>query len=154
MKVIKPPEKVNFGNPNEKFLFLAGSIEMGNASPWQKQAISTLADTDWTILNPRRDEWDSSWEQSINNPNFKEQVEWELGGLDKAHKIFFYFDPDTKSPVTFLELGLHANSGKAVVCCPDGFWRQGNIEIVCSKFDVPFFKDLKLALDYVLELGM
>ena len=27
------------------------------------------------VLNPRRDEWDASWEQSISNPLFRGQVD-------------------------------------------------------------------------------
>jgi hypothetical protein len=35
-----------------------------------------------------------------------------------------------------MELGLYANSGKVIVCCPDGFWRKGNVEIVCRRHNV------------------
>lgn len=52
------------------WVFLAGSIEMGEAEDWQAQVVKELSD--YTILNPRRGDWDSSWEQSINNPHFKE----------------------------------------------------------------------------------
>jgi hypothetical protein len=41
-----------------------------------------------------------------------------------------YFDPNTKSPISLLELGLFAKSGKMIVCCPNGFWRKGNVDIV------------------------
>jgi hypothetical protein len=63
-------------------------------------------------------------------------VNWELDAMDQSDIIVFYFDPDTKSPVTLMELGLHANSGSAtlIVCCPEGFWRRGNVEIVCDRF--------------------
>jgi len=47
-----------------------------------------------------------------------------------------YFDKNTKSPITLLELGLFARSGKLVVCCPDGFWRKGNVAIVCERYRV------------------
>ena len=59
-----------------------------------------------------------------------------MSALDKAKKIVIYFDKDTKSPITLLELGLYANSKKICVCCPDGFWRKGNVEIVCNKYGV------------------
>jgi hypothetical protein len=51
------------------------------------------------------------------------------------------FVPETKSPITLLELGLHARSGKLVVGCPHGFWRRGNIEVVCARFGVPLFAE-------------
>ncbi len=47
-----------------------------------------------------------------------------------------YFDPDGKAPISLLELGLHARGGKMVVCCPEGFWRKGNVEIVCERYGV------------------
>ena len=53
--------------------------------------------------------------------------------------IVVYFDPKTKSPITLLEVGLHAASGKMLLCCPDGFWRKGNIEVVCDRYGIPLF---------------
>jgi hypothetical protein len=65
-------------------------------------------------------------------------VEWELQGLDDATYIVFYFDPATKSPVTLMELGLQAAKSpqKLIVCCPEGFWRKGNVDIVCARYGV------------------
>jgi hypothetical protein len=37
---------------------------------------------------------------------------------------------------------LHARSGKLIVCCPPGFWRQGNVAIVCERYGVPMVDDL------------
>jgi hypothetical protein len=47
-----------------------------------------------------------------------------------------YFDPNTQSPISLLELGLHARDGKLIVLCPEGFWRKGNVDIVCEKYGV------------------
>ena len=47
-----------------------------------------------------------------------------------------YFDPNTKSPVSLLELGLYAHTGKLRVCCPDGFWRKGNVDVICARFGI------------------
>ena len=46
-----------------KNIFLGGSIEMGTAELWQKKIISELSDLPIQFLNPRRDDWDSSWTQ-------------------------------------------------------------------------------------------
>ena len=83
------------------------------------------------------------------NLKFREQVEWELDGLDRADVIAMWFMPGTKSPITLLELGLYARSGKLLVGCPEGFWRKGNIEVVCRKFDVPLLDDWDMFLDAV-----
>ncbi len=136
MLVCKPPTPVRL-DPAVRSLFVAGSIEMGAAIDWQATLIAELGDRDLTIFNPRRDAWDASLRQSIEEPGFREQVEWELAGLDRADVIAMWFDPDTHAPITLLELGLYARTGKLVVGCPDGFWRKGNVEIVCARFDVP-----------------
>jgi hypothetical protein len=127
-----------------KRIFLAGSIEMGTAENWQERVARELSDVpNLTILNPRRDDWDNSWAQSISDARFKEQVEWELSALDLADLIFMYFAPDTKAPITLLELGLFARSGKMIVCCPDGFWRKGNVEVVCQRYGVKLYDSLE-----------
>lgn len=110
---------------------------MGVADDWQTRLVGELGERDLVVLNPRRAEWDASWRQSIEEPKFRAQVEWELDALDRADVIAMWFAPDTRAPITLLELGLHARSGKLVVGCPDGFWRKGNVEVVCARFGIP-----------------
>jgi len=117
------------------WVFLCGSIEMGSAEQWQARLAGLLARKQGTLLNPRRSDWDSSWEESISNPQFREQVEWALEAQERANVLAVYFDPATKSPVTLLELGLFQE--KCVVCCPEGYWRKGNVDIVCARLDIP-----------------
>lgn len=46
--------------------------------------------------------------------------------------MVFYFDANATSPITLLELGYCIGSGKnIVVCCPDGYFRKGNVVITC-----------------------
>lgn len=126
----------------DKSVFLAGSIEMGKAEDWQTWAIEILEDVyGITIFNPRREDWDSSWKQEKDDPQFYGQVTWELRRLDEASVIAMYFDSDTLSPISLLELGLYAKSGKLVVCCPKEFWRNGNVDIVCSMYGIPIFSN-------------
>lgn len=124
-------------------VFLAGSIEMGNAEDWQKMIIKELSDYPIQFLNPRRDDWDSSWEQTIEDKQFNEQVTWELNSLEESQFIIMYFDPNTKSPISLLELGIHAccNPERLIVLCPEGFWRKGNVDIVCKRYGVKQVKD-------------
>lgn len=118
-------------------VFLAGSIENGTAERWQDKVLAFLAHNDALIFNPRRDDWDSSWVAEASNPKFAEQVNWELDALEAADLVLFYFDPNTKSSITLLELGLMASENKQiVVCCPQGFWRKGNVDIVCKRHDI------------------
>jgi len=134
MKVIKAPNPIG---EEHNTIFLAGSIEMGAAVNWQEQVTAALDGKDVTILNPRREDWDSSWVQSIDNAQFREQVEWELNALEKADCILLYFDPTTKSPISLLELGIHVRNPALIVCCPEGFWRKGNVDVTCRKYNIP-----------------
>ena len=134
-EVIKPPTPLP--HSFQKFsVFLAGSIEQGLAKDWQSELYERFKDKPLILLNPRRDTWDASWKQDIDEPQFRFQVLWELEGQERADLIVMYFQPETRSPVTLLELGLFAQSGKLVVCCPEGFWRKGNVDIVCRKYNI------------------
>jgi hypothetical protein len=137
MVEIKPPKS---GEIQGSTVFLAGSIEM--AEDWQTKVANRFESNQVTLYNPRRDEWDSSWKQEQKESNFNEQVNWEMNNLEDCDIIFMYLDPNTKSPISLLELGLHAGSGKMIVVCPDGFWRKGNVEIVCTRFNIPLFNSL------------
>ena len=139
--ILKPPAPLDTLG-GVRSVFLAGSIEMGQAEDWQAVVERALADLDVLIFNPRRDVWDAGWAQSVDNPPFREQVEWELAGQERADVIAMYFAPATKAPVTLLELGLFARSGKVVACCPEGFWRRGNVEVVCRRYGVPLVPNL------------
>jgi hypothetical protein len=149
-QVLKPPSVLDF-DPSRPSVFLAGSIEMGQAEDWQARFYEGLSNADITILNPRRDAWDPTWTQRIENPQFRAQVEWELAALERATLIAMYFAPATKSPVTLLELGLFARSGRLVVCCPDGYWRKGNVEIVCTRYHVPMVDSLDALISHTLR---
>lgn len=139
MNIIKAPNTY-FIDPFT--IFLGGSIEMGVAEDWQTRVTEQFAMYEnVTILNPRRDEWDSSWEQRMSNPQFLEQVTWELDALMHSRLIIMYFSPGTKSPISLMELGLFKDHN-IFVCCPDGFWRKGNVEIVCDRYGIPLFDDL------------
>lgn len=127
---------------NTKSVFLAGSIDMGDAIDWQEEVTKALSDMPVSVFNPRRDDWDSSWKQDISDDKFREQVEWEMDNLDKASVVCVYFDPNGKAPITLMELGLQASSGKVVVCCPEGYWRRGNVQIVCNRYNIPMVDTL------------
>jgi len=120
MLVYKPPAPWTAA-AGATVVFLAGSIEMGNATDWQAALTVALAARladragHVVMLNPRHDAWDASWRQTIDELRFREQVEWELDGLDRADVIAMWFAAETRAPITLLELGLHARGGKLVV---------------------------------------
>jgi hypothetical protein len=135
---IKAPTIPSTVVPSQVFVFLAGSIEMGSAVNWQQTVVDAFPEN-VVFFNPRRDDWDSTWDH--DSDKFNEQVNWELDRLADSDIILLYFDPSTKSPISLLELGLYARSRKLLVCCPDGFWRQGNVRVVCERYGVPYFTD-------------
>lgn len=146
--ILKPPTPLpdSFTNPT---VFLAGSIEMGRAEAWQQIVETSLEQRSITILNPRRDDWDASWQQELANPQFRAQVEWELAAQERADLIIMYFAPNTQAPITLLEFGLFARSNKLVVCCPTGYWRKGNVDVVCARYDIPQVPSLAELCEYV-----
>jgi hypothetical protein len=138
-------------------VFLAGSIEMGKAVDWQSELTAALADMPVTVLNPRRDDWKEGWIQDISNKQFKEQVDWEMDHLTRADVIALYFQPGTSSPISLLELGMHAADSsidgkkKLIVCCPQGFWRRGNVQIVCHRYGLPLVETREELIEKVKE---
>lgn len=127
MKLITAPEPLIIEGLS---IFLAGSIDQDTAVDWQQAVISLLADFNVTVLNPRRKAWDASWTE--DDPRFIEQVRWEQAALKRATWIMMHFEPGTLSPITLLEFGQYGNSGKLFVSCPKGFWRRGNVKVLCA----------------------
>lgn len=150
MNVFKPPIRPSNDTKRKYSVFLAGSIEMGKAIDWQSYVTEKLSDLDMTIYNPRRDDWDWTWEQKATNPKFHEQVTWELDMLSESDLIVMYLDPNCKSPISLMELGLHAKHN-IVVCCPEGFWRKGNVDMVCLRFAIPTVNTLDELVKYVRQ---
>ncbi len=156
---IKPPALL-LKEKGSYSIFLAGSISTGKtdkpdgqAEEWQKKitdAIKSMpkaAISNVHIYNPRRDEWDPSWEMSIDDKEFADQVEWELEHLEAANLIVMYLQPGTLSPISLMELGLYAKDVYAIrkdmiVLCPEGFHRKGNVDVMCMYFDITIAKDM------------
>lgn len=140
---IQPPLRIDLAK-NIPSLFLAGSIEMGKAEDWQTKFANELTSWNIAIFNPRRDDWDSSWEQSIKNQQFYEQVNWELDHIESTDFVVFYFDSTSKSPITLMELGICSTlkPDRNIVCGPDGFWRKGNVDMVCERYNIPCVNSL------------
>jgi len=158
-KIVKAPEDYDDGTA--VCVFLGGSIDMGSAEDWQTKLsndLSDYSDEDLILLNPRRDDWDSSWSQ-VPTPGtqFYEQVDWELARQEEAELLVYYFAADSKSPITLLELGVFGDE-KTVVCCPKEFYRYGNVKMVCDRYNIRMvetYEDmlsvLRTEIDFLLE---
>jgi len=122
-------------------IFLGGAIDQGEAKDWQSEVVKGLEGIDCLVLNPRRDDWDSSWEQSIDSPEFRGQVEWELKAQEEADLNVYVLLEDSKGPVTMLEIGLFAGK-ESGLCIEEGFYRRGNLEIVAQRYNIPIYRKL------------
>ena len=120
-------------------VFLAGTIDMGSGEDWQVRADSLFADLpdgDFLLFNPRQEHWDAGRPGEMDY-----QVNWELDHLEKADWIIMNFLPGSRSPITLLELGLHARSGR------------DNVRITCGRYGVPMLDSLEDAVRHIGQNG-
>ncbi|MDH0659942.1 MULTISPECIES: nucleoside 2-deoxyribosyltransferase domain-containing protein [Empedobacter] len=148
---IKSPNELPKNDQRTK-IFLGGTIDMGNSEDWQAKVSKELKNEKVILLNPRRDDWNTAWKPVKEEPEFRKQVEWELNALENADYIIMFFGKDSKSPISLLEMGLYAKSGKLLVICPDGFWRKGNVDITAEKYGVKQFDSIENVLDYLKNI--
>ena len=150
LSICYPPHPIE---TSDFSIFLAGTIDMGYSRNWQHEVIAYLnkqaINRKLIIFNPRRKDWDNSWVQDMDNPDFNQQVNWELDALETADLIILYLEKDSKSPISLLELGLFADTKKVVVCCEKGFWRKGNVDIVCQRKGITIFENIEDMLLFI-----
>jgi Nucleoside 2-deoxyribosyltransferase like len=104
MKYIQCPTEANPQNL-EPTLFLAGGIS--SCPDWQSELTAKLECTNWTILNPRRNDFDAG-----DSSLAESQIEWEFRHLRLATSIAFWFPSETLCPITLYELGAWSMTDK------------------------------------------
>lgn len=125
-------------------VFLAGTIDMGHSEDWQAAVIARFRDSmhgRWLFFNPRRKVFHASPEE------MEYQVTWELRHLEAADLILMNLLGSSKSPISLLELGLHARSGRLRVACEPSYYRYDNVRITCRQYDVPLYDSFEELLD-------
>jgi len=138
-------------------VFLAGAIDMGRARTWQQEVVDFFGDEELiSFFNPRRDDWDSSWTQELTNPQFTEQVNWELDMIERSDLVLIFFPKDSQAPISLLEFGYIAARapGKLIVVVEPGYWRRGNLEVICNRERIALYDTLaegKYALEDALR---
>jgi nucleoside 2-deoxyribosyltransferase len=140
---------VNIKTPSDKqcfskgqSVFLAGTTDSDLSGGWQSKVENELSNLDVTILNPKLNTWFRPDQQSVQNEAFKSQVDWELTGLENADIVVLCLLEASDSSTTLIEFGLTARTGKLIVYCEEYFWRFGNIEVTCHRYDIPMAKSL------------
>ncbi len=152
MRVIRAIDEVEVAG--EFSVFLAGSVQNTEGTEKWRDFVSTklskeqvtLIDPVWSCKGTKLDYNDTKDADRITT-----QVSWELEALEQVDMIVMYLDAASKSPISLLELGLYAQSGKLVVCCSDGFWRKGNVDVVCKRYGVPQVNNLEELVNKVKE---
>ena len=121
-------------------IFLAGTIDMGNSRDWQMDLHDRFSKMDgrYILFNPRQEHWDASRPGEMDY-----QVRWELDHLEEADMIIMYILGTSKSPISLLEMGLHAKSDKMHVICEKDFYRYDNVRITCEYYGVALYNDLE-----------
>lgn len=129
-------------------IFLAGTIDMGSSRDWQAEAFEYFSSLPgkYILFNPRQGNWDGSKPGEMDY-----QVNWELEHLEQADIIIMYIIGTSKSPITLLEMGLFARSGKLYVACEPDFYRHDNVRITCARYGVLLYDTIEEMLEEVRE---
>ena len=65
-----------------------------------------------------------------------------IGSAKITYLEGYLFDkPEAKKAFVKAAEIAHAAGGKVVVLCPDGYWRKGNVDIVCARHEIPQVDD-------------
>ena len=158
MKIVYPDNelcelKAIIGTPRTSSIFLAGTIDNGDSEDWQQELIDKLENVEgqlgmwFTIFNPRR----KTWKKNATKEDLEYQIKWEQDHLDEANLIIMNIADNSKSPITLLEMGLYATSGKLIVFCTDKFYRYDNVRLTCEKYMIPMVNSTKVT-DIVKEI--
>ena len=132
---------------NSKYsIFLAGTIDCGNSEDWQTKVAESFIDYDVILYSPRKENWNDI------DDDIYTQINWELDHLEFCDLIIMNLLPDSKSPISLLELGLFAKSDKLVVCCPKEFYRYHNVKSVCDRYSVPLYDNMDELQKDIIEL--
>ena len=121
----------------ESSVFLAGTTTKSSSPDWRQTLTEAVSHLPITVLNPLRLDWDHTW----GPEQISAQVEWELDMQERADIVVVCFGPETDAPISLLELGLSARSGKAIVACHQEYSKTVNVEIVCRRFGLEFIHD-------------
>ena len=141
-----PSAPVPFARITPSVLYIGGSVDGGKVPDWQSGLQRDLADASVLTVNPRRSDWNPSWAENEGSREFHSHVLWQLRSQQSADHVFLYFKAGSTAALALFELGFNAHSGKLTVCCEDGFWRKGNVELVCERYQVPFYHKYEYAV--------
>lgn len=150
--IVTPAERNHNYTDAKVSVFLAGTIDNGDSANWQYSTAAELSKIEHVdIFNPRRDNWDTN----ANSQDLYNQIWWELHHIQLANIVFFNFLPNSKSPITLLELGLVLSGRKAdrkvVICCPKEFYRYDNVYYTSLVYGHKVYTDYTMAMAGLID---
>jgi len=130
------PYKLPIKQKDSRYFFLAGSIDYREENPWRVN-FYRFSSNKLHFFDPTRKDHDA-----LNNAQMQEHINWELDALELSDKIILNFLPESKSPISLVELGLYAKSGKLIVVCPKEFYQKRYIKTLCKKYRIKLHNSL------------
>jgi len=145
--VVEAPNRLESYDDLGITFFLAGTIDNGESLDWQKEISDYSNEIGVNVFNPRRNNWD----KDAGSKEIVRQIDWELEHMEKADYIIMNILGNSKSPISLLELGLHARDGKLIVFCPKSFYRYDNVRVTCETYGVKLYsiEDYKNNIDEI-----
>lgn len=117
---------------------------MGNSTDWQtdltekisSNVIKCLAESldkarkfqRVVVLNPRRRDWDNSWNLDPLDPRLIAQIEWEHSAIEMSHLVFVNILESSQSPISLQEVGLIYDKSKLIIHLPPKYEFQAILE--------------------------
>ena len=152
---IKPPSRIR-PDPNQESVFLAGAIDNGTARDWRSELMEYFDGDDryngLVFYNPLADNWDPNLQMSITCERFEQQVNWELDMLRNAFLVVFFFPAESVAPISLFELGFVCDEpDRVMVVAEEGYWRRGNLEVICNRQGIVLGKDLVDMVTWIKE---
>lgn len=145
--ILQAPARCDFSG--KRTIFLSGTT---SGEDWRGVLINSLSGFDVVFLNPDRPDWDSTWEETLSDSRWSEQVTWEMDMLEAADVVVCYFDRVSQAPITLLELGLVARSRNVIACVIEGYPKSGNVEAVCRRYSIPLVRSPESLAESVAQI--
>lgn len=141
--ILKPTNNIENLSQDKELLFLAGTMASGEVGNWRSEVILGLGNR-FNYLDPTNKN-----HNKLKATQMQNHIGWELEALKRADKIILNFLPESLSPISLVELCIYVASNKLIVLCPKGFYKNRYINILCKKYNTPYFDKLSDSLDFI-----
>lgn len=135
-----PQKKIHSLDYTRHRVYLSGAM---TGEDWQSKFTNELDSLRVDVFSPR---YPSS--HTVTPPDGL--FEWEIDHMSIANVIAFNFIPDEDCSSALIALGMYAKTDRIIVCCPDGFFKKGDIDALCNREDIPQVDSLDLLIKWTI----